>query len=473
LTYAVNKAITVATTIALARLVAPREFGLVALATLTVQTISLFNDLGMGGALVLRQDLDRRAVGTMLTLMVGMHTVIALVIFATAPLAALAFGEPRLTGILAALSGGVVLSGVSWFQEALLQRELQFRRRFLAQAAQSGTYAGVALALAFAGAQVWSIVIGQIAAVGAYTLALFALLPWRVRPAFDRAAARDAFATGRGFLVQGGLAFLRGNVDYFAVGRILGARQLGFYSMAYRLGELPYYAIADPVARVTFPAFARMRARGEDVAPRFLTTLRLVALVSCPLGVLLSAAAGPFTRAVLGPAWLPMIGPLEVLGVWAALRPLQVTIGWLLNSVGQAGLMGTLSAVILLPLLLGVCAAAWLGSITTVALVMLTEVVISLIACAIFVQRRAGVTLARQWKAVEPVAAACPLAWLAAAGVSRLHTNEPALLTLLGSVAAGTLVYAAVVSLVAPGTFPYALRRAREMVSRPAVLPGG
>ncbi len=61
-----------------------------------------------------------------------------------------------------------------------------------------------------------------------------------------------------------------------------------------------------------------MRNRGEEVGSAFLSTLRLVALVACPIGVLLSAAAHPFTEVVFGEKWFPMIGPLAVLGVWAS-----------------------------------------------------------------------------------------------------------------------------------------------------------
>src|SRR3954470_21271768 len=100
LTYAVSRGINVLTTVALSRVVTPREFGLVALAALTIQTISMFNDLGLGGALITRQDLDERAMGTMLTLMVGMHALITIVLVLIAPLAAKLFREPRLTGIL-------------------------------------------------------------------------------------------------------------------------------------------------------------------------------------------------------------------------------------------------------------------------------------------------------------------------------------------------------------------------------------
>jgi lipopolysaccharide exporter len=464
LTYAAGRGLNVLTTIALARLVSPHDFGLVALAALTIQTISLFNDLGLGAAMITRRDLDEPAMRTMLTLMVGMHVLMTIVIVAFAPVAAELFREPRLTGVMIALAPTVVLAGVSWFQDALLQRELRFRRRFVAQMINSGVYMVVALALGFAGAGVWSIVAGQVAGLLAYSIVLLFLAPLRVRPGFDVAEARAAFAASGGFMLQGALDFLRRNVDYLAVGRFLGARNLGYYSMAYRLGELPYFAIADPVARVSFPAFSRMHHANEDPRPAYLTTLRLVALVACPLGVLLSATADPFTRALFGDTWLPMIGPLTVIGIWAAVRPVQTTAAWLLNSIGRAGSIARVGAVVIVPFIAGVFVAADQGGITAVAWVVLAESAVSCVVVAVLVARHASVTVWEQWIAIWPVAAGCVVSWPVADVVARTAGGLPALVALLLAVVAGLVAYAGIVSLVAPGTFPYALRRARGMV---------
>jgi len=414
LSYGGNKFMTVLTTVILARILVPADFGLVALATLAVGFIGLFRDLGLGGALILRQDLDRAAQGTLLTLMLGMAAVVAAVVAAIAPLAAWVFDAPRLTGILAALSLTVILGAFGWFYDALLQRELEFRNRFYSQVLQSVVYAGVALGLAAAGTGAWSLVWGQIAASLAYAVMLASVAPYRVWPRFDRPVARDSLGTSKGFLLQGGLAFIEQNAAFFAVGRTLNTTAVGYWSMAYRMAELPYMAVADPVAKVTFPGFSRMRHRGEDVTPAFLSALRLVAVVTVPMGLLLSACAGPFTRVVLGDEWIPMIGALAVMGVWAAVRTVQVTIAWLLNSVGEAGLMGIISLWVLLPLIPGLLLGASYGGVEAVAWVMLADMVASLCVLSFFADRRGGVALARQWRAVRPVAIAAPGCWAAA-----------------------------------------------------------
>ena len=248
------------------------------------------------------------------------------------------FGEPRLADIVLLLAAVLLICGLNWFYETILQRELAFRRRFACQVANTLAFSAVSLSLALSGAGVWALIAGYAAGYLANVTALLILTPYRVRPAFDRAEARRIVRSGRGFLWQDLSGFIGENVDYLCVGRLLGPSQLGLYAMAFRQASLPQYAIAEPVAKVTFPAFAQMRRRGEDVRPAFLDALRMIALVTCPVGVLLSAG-GRAVRARAAGAELAADG-------WAAggagrvgdAAAAAARRGRLLDSLGRAGL---------------------------------------------------------------------------------------------------------------------------------------
>src|SRR4051812_33604516 len=145
LSYAGGRAVMVSSTIVLARLLAPSDFGLFALATLGTGFISIFSGLGVGTALVVRQDLDPRDQGTVLSILVLAGIVAALVLAGVAPLMAHVFGEPRLTWVLIGLAGYLSFTGVNWFYSAMLDRELAFRRRVGADIAQTVAFAVAAL----------------------------------------------------------------------------------------------------------------------------------------------------------------------------------------------------------------------------------------------------------------------------------------------------------------------------------------
>ena len=464
LSYGGNRVVTVATTIVLARLLEPADFGLFALATLGVNFISLFSGLGLGQTLVLRQDLDRRAQGTILTLLVAAGAAFAVLLAAASPFIADLLNEPRLRDLLFALAGILTFTGINWFYDSVLQKELEFRRRFLCQLVRTVAYAVTALVLAFAGAGVWSLIGGFAAGHAANGIALLVLTPYRVRWAYDRRAAREVVRDGRSFVLQDGMDFAQQNVDYLTIGRVLGAQQLGFYTMSFRQAELPHYAVADPVNRVTFPSFARMRHRGEDVGSAYLVALGMVALAVLPLGAILSGAARPFVETFFGDKWLPMIGVLSVLGVWGAVRPLEVTVGWMLNAVGHAAAVGRVALVLFALLVPAIILAAHHGGITGVGWVMLGQAGTALIVLTALVHRRAGITLARQWRVLAPLLAAAALAWIVARSLAGALDGIAPLAALALASAGAVAVYLVAVRLLEPTLLRLALGRVRRAV---------
>lgn len=462
LSYSSTKAVTVLTMLVMAHLLPPADFGLMAFAQITISFLNWFSGLSFSGTLIVRHELDARGRGTILTITLVTATASALLAIALSPLLAELFRQPRVKEVIPGFALVLVIGGIANFYESVLQRNMQFRRRFIALGVQAFTTASVSITLAVLGMGVWSLVIGQLASNGVYAVLLFLFAAERIMPRFQRSVVASLFRTGRGFLAQGVTEFVRGNIDSVMVGRLLGTTSLGYYSMASKLGDQTYWAIADPVAHVTFPAFARSRARGEDFRPSFLSVLRLVAVVGCFAGLVLTGAAEPFTRAVFGQKWLPMIGPLWILGVWAAIRPISTTLGWVLNSVERAGVVGWVSLVILVPLVPGFVLAAHIGTMSAFACVVLADTVLSLLILAGLVSHYVDVRVRDLWWALRPVLVAAVPSWLAMFAAGRLIVGLPAIVVLLVSVGAGAAVYVGVMTIVEPGM----VARIRDQIRR-------
>jgi O-antigen/teichoic acid export membrane protein len=444
--YTGTRILGVAATLVLARFLVPNDFGLVAFATLLIQLVVNFTNLGLGPAMVIRPDLDRHGLGTVQTSMLVLGPVSAGVVLGLSPLAADVLGDQTLVGVLAVLTIPVAFGGVTNFYAALLQRELAFPSLSACLMAQAAVSAVVSVVLAYLGAGVWSIAVGQVVGAGVYTAAVVTRSPFLVRPRFQPDVARDHVRRGIGFVLQAGFSFLEQNMDYAIVGSLNGARPLGAYSLAYRLSELPSNVIVEPVAQVTFPGFARMRHRSEDFSQTFLTVLRAVAVVGCPAALILAAAADPFVRTLLGEEWLLMIGPLSVLGIWGALRIVQATIGWMLNSVGLALKLGRAYAVLVAvtaPLLV---LAAARGGLTEVSLVILGNVVVTLAIALYLAVRIVGISKARIWVTLRPVVFAAAPTWLVTRVVAE-GVDLPAAPALVLSAACGALAYLVVLLL--------------------------
>ena len=220
--------------------------------------------------------------------------------------------------------------------------------------------------------------------------------------------------------------------------------------MAFRIGELPYWGVTESVAIVTFHGFARMQKWGESVTASFLSVLRLVVLVACPLGVLLSATAEVFTRTVFGPEWLPMADVLAILGIWGTMNHAEASIGWLMNSVGRAGLNARISAATLPVFVAATVLAAMLGNVTTVAWVMLAHVIVGLSIRMVAADRSLSVPFGEQWIAIRPALLGSAAAWAVARALADALT-WPAPLALAAALAAGMGAYLAVISIAEPG----------------------
>jgi O-antigen/teichoic acid export membrane protein len=466
LTYAATRVLTVVTTLALARLLAPADFGLFAMATLGMELLSVFSGLWLGASLIVRPDMTARAQGTVLSLTLASGALLALLLLALAPALAAFFGEPRLAGVVVLLAAVLVVSGINWFYETVMQRELAFRRRFACQVVRTLAFAAVAIALAVAGAGVWALIGGYLAGHLTNGAALLVLTPYRVRPAFDRGEARRIIRDGRGFLGQDLAGFLGENADYLAVGRLLGPAQLGFYAMAFRQASLPHYAIAEPVSKVTFPAFAQMRHRGEEVRPAFLRALRMIALASCPAGIVLSAAAVPFTVAVLGAHWRPTAAPLAILGVWALLRPLQFTVGTFLNSLGRADVYGRVALISLGPLVVATLAGAAAGGIVGVAWVLLAHMIVTFSILAVAACRASDIALRDLAAALWPFAVVSAAAWIATRIVATACAPLGAGVALVAAVCACLAVYVGALAVLDRAVLSDALRGAGGVLQR-------
>ncbi|MGI8779094.1 MAG: lipopolysaccharide biosynthesis protein [Solirubrobacteraceae bacterium] len=466
MSFGANRAITLISTVVLARLLVPEDFGVIALATLTMSIASIFAALGLGSTLILRQEWDRRAQGTVLSLMVASGVVLAALVALTAPVVATLLDESRVTDVLRVMSLALLVNSWGTFYAVLNQRDLEFRKNFVAQVCQSVVYAIVAITAAVLGAGVWAIVAGQLVQALTFSVVLLVLASDRIRPTFVPAAARTAIRTGRAYLVQGALAYVQQNADYLIVGRALGSGALGFYSMAYRLAELPLWAVGDPVAKVTFPSFARMRQRGEDVLPTFLSTFQLLGAIVLPIGAILSATAEPLTATVFGDKWLPMATPLAVFGIWAAVRPLQNYTAWLFNSYDKAGFTARVSAIVLVALIPALIVAAQY-SIVWVAVVMLFHATATITIQTVLARRLIGLTLRRQLVALRPIALGFAGAWAAARGVVDLTEPLPAPAQLGTGIAAGAAAYILVLWLADRSLPRQAVRQLLRVLGRP------
>ncbi|MCA9750787.1 MAG: lipopolysaccharide biosynthesis protein [Gemmatimonadetes bacterium] len=306
----------------LARLVEPREFGLVASALIIIDFFQIFVRVGVGPVIVQRRELTERHIRTAFWISVAFGVAFPIVTTLVAPaLAHGLFRSETLGRVLVWAALVLPFHSLAVVPLALLQRDLKFAAIVrLETIAYALGFAAVSIALAVRGFGVWALVAGHLAEAVLLCVLALSTRSFPKRPIRDLQAAREIAFFGSGFAVARGANWLALAGDKWVVGRWLGQASLGLYKYAYELATLPGNLLGQVLDRVLFPAMARVQDDPIRLARAYRGGLALVGCAVWPASLLIVALADELVAALLGPNWAAVADPLRILAAAAILR---------------------------------------------------------------------------------------------------------------------------------------------------------
>lgn len=345
--YGAGRSVTFLSTLVLARLLAPDDFGLVALAMLAINVFDRVKDLGVGPALVQQPGEWRSLARTGAILTTGSATVVAglCAYFAPSISQAIATGRDAdaLEPLLRALAVSLFITGLGVFPDAALCRFLRFKDRVIPELFATSGRASVSIGLAFAGFGAWSLVLGQLVSSVILTSGYWFVYRRRrwspVEARLRGDAARSMLRFGASLSGVALLSLILDNFDYFVIGRRLGAEQLGYYTIAFRVPEMIILGICVAIGKVLFSAFSRVQRDRKELRRQYLLATREVTTVTVPLGLGISAVAEPLVRVLFGSKYEPSVPLVVLLGVYAALYSMSFHTGEVYKAIGRADIM--------------------------------------------------------------------------------------------------------------------------------------
>jgi lipopolysaccharide exporter len=343
--YVGGKLLVLVSTAILARLLTPSDFGLVALALVFVTYAEVIADLGVAQALIYLPK-KRSYADAAVVLSAAWSVTLVLVALVSAPAVASFFGRPDVTPIFRVLALSLLLNGIGQVPDALLRRDLRFRTQIAGNLARAAAQGIASVAFAVAGLGPWAIVLGQVVGEAAWAGTLWALVDYRPRRGFHRLERSDvkelvgygAPAAGNALVLS--LVF---NIDYLIVGRRLGARALGYYTLAFRIPQMLIIQVFYILSTVTFPLFARVRDDAARLRSGYLVAVKLQSVYGVIAGVTLWVTAADLVPLVFGERWEPSVVPLRALALYATFRSLGIGGVDLLKAVGRPALAFRLS----------------------------------------------------------------------------------------------------------------------------------
>lgn len=309
--------------IILARLLMPEDFGLLAMAVMVTELARVFQDLGMGPALVQRKELQSTHLTSAFWGTLLMGAILCGMMVAGAPYVGAFFHEPRVTAVLRVISLTFLIAPFIAVPWALLQRELDFRSRFFAGLVGTGAYGVVGITMALTGYSYWSLVGAHLASSVGTTVGVCIVTKYLPPIVPSLRGVKDLYGFGVGVTGVNLLRYITQQVDYLLVGRWLSSAALGLYRKAFTLSHSPKDVLSGVVYPVLFPSLSRLqsnRARAREVYGRALTA---VGMVACPGLALLAVTAPDFIPVVLGSQWTGAIIPTQILCAAGMIRAIN------------------------------------------------------------------------------------------------------------------------------------------------------
>lgn len=354
------------TTLVVARLLDPSDYGLVGMAALYLNFITLLSDFGLGVAIVTLQDLTDDQVSQLnsIALLLGLFG-FAISWALSHPLA-LFFKTPKLVMVVVVMSIGFVISAFRSVPYALLQKELRFKLLAGIEGLQGIISAISTLVLAFLGFGFWALVLGNLSiSVTATALTLL----WR----------RQRFALPRFSMIRKALIYswhvvvarlnfsLYNNSDFIVAGRVLGEAPLGAYTLAWNLALAPLEKLTHLVNTVTPSVFAAMQSDFVGLRRYLRNITGGLALVIFPATLGMALVAKDFVHLALGSKWDGAVLPLELLALHALIRSNVILLTPMLNVIGEerSVMWNSVCNLIALPAAFYVCSRWGIGGIAS------------------------------------------------------------------------------------------------------------
>ncbi|MGC3961841.1 MAG: lipopolysaccharide biosynthesis protein [Rhodocyclaceae bacterium] len=336
-----TRAIGLVSTIVLARLLLPDDYGVVAMAMLVTGLVEVFLASGADNALLRQPNATREYADSAWTMKVIEALIIAATVAAIAPLAAWYFKEPRVEPVMWALSLGFVIAGCGSVGPLLARKELNFALEVRLGVIAKVISFVVTVACAWWLRNYWALVIGVL--TGHLSGAVLSYVLHAYRPRWSLQHVRELWSYSQWLLVSGIGNYFATKIDEFAAGRIGTPAELGLYRVSSELGTMVSTELGAPINRALLPVLAAMQSEPERMRRALMKTVAAVNTLTLPAGVGLALVAKPAVAVLLGAQWTGAVPYLQVFALLGAVRFIVGPYYTIFMATGQSRVLAKMS----------------------------------------------------------------------------------------------------------------------------------
>ncbi len=324
--------------IVLARLLLPAHFGLIGMLIIFMAIAQSFLDSGFGAALIQKRDATQTDTCSIFYFNIVVGLVVAGLLCLVAPWIAAFYDKPVLTPLTRVLSLTIVINSFGLIQNTILTRQINFKTQTKVSL-MAGVLSGIiGVYMAVIGFGVWSLAVQQISNTLFRTIFLWFFNSWRPVLVFSLNSLKEMFGFGSRVLASGLLNTIFENIYLLVIGKLFLAAELGFFTRAKTLNELPSRTLSTMVGRVTFPVFSNIQNDPDRLKRGLKKALITLVLINFPMMIGLALVARPLVLVLITEKWAPCIPYLKLLCMVGLLYPLHLINLNVLKAMGRSDL---------------------------------------------------------------------------------------------------------------------------------------
>jgi O-antigen/teichoic acid export membrane protein len=346
----ISQIVSWASTIIVARILTPYDYGLFGMATLYVSLATMVSQIGISDAIIALRDLTRRQIAQLNSVAVIIGVALVTLSCGLAWPIARFFSAPPLRAVIMVASVTYVIAAFQVVPRALLRKDLRFKLLASIETARAFSQIVATVVLAFLHFRYWSLVLGTV--VSSIVVTVLVLCWQRFEFAFPKLQDIQRELKYTGHVLLSGIAwYTYENADFGVAGRVLGEIPLGNYTVAWTISSAPVEKITNLITGVTPAYFSAVQSDKSELRRYLLRLTEIMALLTVPASIGIALTADLFVPLLLGPKWYGVIGPLRLLGVFIAGRSLMTILPNLLTAIGDARFVmwNMLACVVVMP----------------------------------------------------------------------------------------------------------------------------
>jgi O-antigen/teichoic acid export membrane protein len=309
--------------IVLARILSPREFGLIGMLTIFIAVSQSFVDSGFTNALIRKNNCTQEDYSTIFYFNIVVGVVLYLLLFAFSSSISLFFNEPQLKSLIQVLGIGLVFNSIAIIQRTILTKELNFKLQMRVSIIASIGSGILAIYMAYNGFGVWSLVALTLSRFGFTSIFLWVWSKWKPLWVFSKASFNELFSFGSKLLVSGLIDTIYKNIYNMIIGKYFSAVELGYYAQADQLQSLPSQNLNSIISRVSFPVLSSIQTDTSQLKTVYKKLIKSTMLITFVLMLGLVAVAKPLVLVLIGEKWLPSVIYMQMLCFVGMFYPLH------------------------------------------------------------------------------------------------------------------------------------------------------